>query len=84
MSLPREFASDNTAPAHPAVLEALAAANHGPSHAYGGDPWTARAADWFREQFGPMHWEPAALLTTLVEQGKTLSQWHAERNGGVR
>ena len=38
----------------------------------------------FREQFGPMHWEPAALLTTLVEQGKTLSQWHAERNGGVR
>lgn len=53
MSLPREFASDNTAPAHPAVLEALAAANHGPSHAYGGDPWTARAADWFREQFGP-------------------------------
>ncbi|MEO8195772.1 MAG: low specificity L-threonine aldolase [Thermoanaerobaculia bacterium] len=52
MSLPREFASDNTAPVHPAVLEALAAANHGPSHAYGKDPWTARAAEWFRGQFG--------------------------------
>lgn len=53
MSLPREFASDNTAPVHPAVLEALAAANQGPSPAYGRDPWTARAVAWFREQFGP-------------------------------
>lgn len=52
MSLPREFASDNTAPVHPAVLAALTAANTGPSHAYGGDPWTARAAEWFRAQFG--------------------------------
>lgn len=53
MSLPREFASDNTAPVHPAVLDALAAANQGPSHAYGRDPWTARASAWFQEQFGP-------------------------------
>ena len=52
MSLPREFASDNTAPAHPAVLEAMTAANHGPAHAYGADPWTARAIAWFRDQFG--------------------------------
>ncbi len=52
MSLPREFASDNTAPAHPAVLEAMAAANHGPAHAYGADPWTARAKEWFRDEFG--------------------------------
>jgi threonine aldolase len=52
MSLPREFASDNTAPVHPAVLAALTAANSGPSPAYGYDSWTARAADWFREQFG--------------------------------
>jgi threonine aldolase len=53
MSLPREFASDNTAPVHPAVLEALTAANRGPSPAYGQDPWTARATAWFRQQFGP-------------------------------
>lgn len=52
MSLPREFASDNTAPVHPAVLAALAEANHGPSPAYGRDPWTARATEWFRQQFG--------------------------------
>ena len=52
MSLPREFASDNTAPVHTAVLDALVAANHGPSPAYGADPWTARAVDWFQAQFG--------------------------------
>ena len=38
------FASDNTAGAHPAVLEALVAAADGPALAYGADPWTARAA----------------------------------------
>ena len=53
MSLPREFASDNTAPVHPAVLAALVAANSGPARAYGDDLWTARATEWFREEFGP-------------------------------
>ena len=52
MSVPREFASDNTAPVHPAVLDALVAANSGPASAYGADPWTARATAWFRAQFG--------------------------------
>ncbi len=52
MSVAREFASDNTAPAHPAVLEAIAAANTGPAHAYGADAWTARAEAWFRDTFG--------------------------------
>jgi threonine aldolase len=52
MSVAREFASDNTAPAHPAVLEAMTAANHGPAHAYGADAWTAKAVAWFRDQFG--------------------------------
>jgi threonine aldolase len=53
MSLPREFASDNTAPVHPAVMAALAAANQGPSPAYGYDSWTERATAWFGAQFGP-------------------------------
>ncbi len=52
MSLPREFASDNTATVHPAVLEALVAANEGAAISYGDDPWTARLGDWFRGQFG--------------------------------
>lgn len=52
MSLPREFRSDNAAPAHPRVIEAIAAANTGSAGAYGNDRWTARALDWFKAQFG--------------------------------
>lgn len=52
MSAPREFRSDNAAPAHPAVLAAISAANEGSAGAYGADPWTRRADDWFRSQFG--------------------------------
>jgi 3-hydroxyacyl-CoA dehydrogenase len=33
----------------------------------------------YKEIFGPMHWEPAALLVELVEQNKTLAEWEAER-----
>ena len=29
--------------------------------------------------FGPMHWEPAALLVRLVEQGLSLGEWEASR-----
>jgi threonine aldolase len=47
------FASDNYAPVHPEVLEAIANANQGYATAYGDDPWTARAAQRFREHFGP-------------------------------
>lgn len=39
------FASDNTAPVHPAVLAAVAAANEGHIAAYGDDPWTRRAEE---------------------------------------
>lgn len=46
------FGSDNQAPAHPAVLEALAQANLGHTTSYGDDPWTARAQELFREHFG--------------------------------
>ncbi len=35
----------------------------------------------YREQFGPMHWEPSPLLVRLVEEGKTLAQWDRERRG---
>lgn len=46
------FASDNNATVHPAVLEAIHAANVGHAKAYGDDPWTERCADQFRELFG--------------------------------
>ena len=44
----RSFASDNAAGAHPAVLEALAAANEGYAAPYGADALTRRAADRVR------------------------------------
>lgn len=49
----RSFASDNSAGAHPKVIEALVAANTGHAVAYGGDRWTAEAEGRFRDLFGP-------------------------------
>ncbi len=46
------FASDNTAPVHPKVLAAVAAANEGHTPAYGDDPWTARALERIRALLG--------------------------------
>jgi threonine aldolase len=46
------FASDNHAGMHPAVLAAVVAANEGHAAAYGGDPWTVRSLQRFREHFG--------------------------------
>jgi len=36
----------------------------------------------YRDVFGSMHWEPAQLLVQLVEQGRTIAQWEAERGAG--
>jgi 3-hydroxyacyl-CoA dehydrogenase len=33
----------------------------------------------YQREFGPMHWQPAALLQQLVESGQTLAQWEAAR-----
>lgn len=46
------FASDNAAGAHPAVLDAIAAANAGDVLAYGADPHTAECTARFRDLFG--------------------------------
>jgi len=48
----RGFASDNSAGVHPAVLEAVAAANSGHALGYGADDWTRSVQDVFAEQFG--------------------------------
>lgn len=45
------FMSDNTSPAHPKVIEALAAANAGYATPYGADALTDQAADRVREVF---------------------------------
>ena len=49
----RTFSSDNSAGAHPAVVDAIVAANAGHALAYGADPWTAEVEATFREMFGP-------------------------------
>jgi 3-hydroxyacyl-CoA dehydrogenase len=34
----------------------------------------------YRDLFGPMHWQPAPLLTRLVSEGSTLKEWDAARD----
>ncbi|MEO3811401.1 low specificity L-threonine aldolase [Sphaerisporangium sp. B11E5] len=48
----KSFASDNHAGVHPAVMEAVAAANIGDAPAYGDDEWTATLNDRLRAEFG--------------------------------
>lgn len=50
--LSRWLVSDGSAPVHPAVLDALAAANAGHARSYGGDGWTAAAQEEFTTLFG--------------------------------
>jgi 3-hydroxyacyl-CoA dehydrogenase len=33
----------------------------------------------YRDLFGPMHWQPAALLERLVREGRTLADWDKAR-----
>jgi 3-hydroxyacyl-CoA dehydrogenase len=33
----------------------------------------------YRARFGPMHWQPAALLVDLVQRNKSLAEWERER-----
>ncbi|MGZ8735423.1 MAG: threonine aldolase family protein [Acidimicrobiia bacterium] len=47
------FASDNASGVHPAVMDALVAANDGHALAYGSDVWTERAVGRFHDLFGP-------------------------------
>jgi len=47
----KSFGSDNHAGAHPAVLQAILAANAGDAVAYGADDWTARATASLRAAF---------------------------------
>ncbi len=46
------FASDNTAPMHPRILEALGRANAGTAMPYGNDPLAARVNEQLSELFG--------------------------------
>ncbi len=58
------FASDNTGPAAPEIMEAVAAANEGYARPYGADPLTARVQDRIREIF-----EAPDAIVHLVSTG---------------
>lgn len=57
------FASDNAAPAHPIVLDAVTAANTGAVASYGADPITQRAVDALRTTFDSPDAEVLFALT---------------------
>lgn len=57
------FASDNAAPAHPSVLDAITAANTGAAPSYGADPITGRAVDALRTAFDSPDAEVLFALT---------------------
>ena len=70
---PRGFGSDNASGAHPAVLEAIAAANAGHVPAYGNDPETARLGDLARAEFG----SDARVFPTLNGTGTNVAALRA-------
>jgi threonine aldolase len=74
------FASDNFAPVHPEIMEAIQKANVGHAMAYGKDPWTKKMEEQFKKTFGP------AAESYLVFNGtaanvcgikQALSSWEA-------
>lgn len=75
------FASDNAAPAHPAVLEAIAAANSGNTPSYAHDPYTRRAADLLRDTFEAPDAEVLFTFTgtgaNIIALASAVRQWHS-------
>ena len=49
----RGFASDNNSGVHSVIFQALSDANDGHTIAYGDDPYTQKAIQLFRDEFGP-------------------------------
>jgi threonine aldolase len=74
------FASDNTAPVAPAILDALAAANAGYARGYGNDDWTARFERRMAEIFDH---EVAVFLVTTGTAANALSLAHVSPPWGV-
>lgn len=74
------FASDNAAPAHPKVLEALHRANDGPAPSYGNDPVTAQAVDAVRQAFGSPDADVLFAFTgtaaNVIALASAVRPWH--------
>jgi threonine aldolase len=74
------FASDNTAPVAPAILEAIGAANAGFARGYGNDDWTARVKRRMAEIFER---EVAVFLVPTGTAANALSLAHMSPPWGV-
>ena len=74
------FASDNAAPAHPKVIEAMTKANDGPTPSYGGDPITARAAETLKAAFASPGAEVLFAFTgtaaNIIALAAAARPWH--------
>jgi threonine aldolase len=67
------FGSDNQAPAHPRVLEALLTANEGRCGSYGDDPWTSRALELLYKVFETRELDAYFVGTGGAANGLALS-----------
>jgi threonine aldolase len=74
------FASDNTAPIAPAILDAIAAANAGYARGYGSDDWTARLDRRMAEIFER---EVAVFLVPTGTAANALALAHVSPPWGV-
>ncbi len=77
---PRGFASDNNAPVHPDILEAIRQANRGHAVGYGDDPWTQQATHKISALFGGEA-EVFFVLTgtgaNVMALAKAMHPWHS-------
>src|SRR5579884_1258889 len=74
------FASDNTAPVAPAILEAIVKANTGYAAGYGNDDWTAAVEQRFAELFER---EVAVFLVPTGTAANALALAHVTPPWGV-
>jgi threonine aldolase len=74
------FASDNAAPAHPKVLEALHRVNDGPALSYGDDPVTAQAAEALKQAFDSPEADVLFAFTgtaaNIIALASAVRPWH--------
>lgn len=83
------FASDNTAGAHPAILAAMATASEGAAMSYGADPWSARLeaalAAWFEHPVAvfPVATGGAANALALAQLAKPWSAVFCHRESHI-
>lgn len=76
----KTLASDTMAPAFPEVLDALARVNHGEAASYGGDEYTRRAQERFRELFGApveVRWSSGGTGANIFSLATLVQRHHA-------